>query len=41
VDGDPLGDISAMQRIHGVIKGGMLVARREAVVWPPASGADL
>lgn len=41
VDGDPLGDISAMERIYGVIKGGKLVARGDAVVWPPAPGAAL
>ena len=41
VDGDPLEDISAMQRIHGVIKGGELVARSDAIVWPPAPGVDL
>ena len=41
VDGDPLEDISAMQRIHGVIKGGELVARSDAIVWPPVPGVDL
>ncbi|PKB79810.1 MAG: hypothetical protein BZY88_11245 [SAR202 cluster bacterium Io17-Chloro-G9] len=41
LEGDPLEDIEAMQRIHGVIKGGLLVARGDAVVWPPASGIDL
>ena len=41
VDSDPLEDIRAMQRIHGVIKGGLLVARGDAVVWPPAAGVDL
>ena len=38
---DPLEDIGAMQRIHGVIKGGLLVSRGDAVVWPPALGVDL
>ena len=41
VDGDPLKDIGAMQRIHCVIKGGLLVARGDAVVWPPALGVDI
>ena len=30
-----------MERIYGVIKGGKLVARGDAVVWPPAPGAAL
>ena len=41
VDGDPMEDMGAMQRIHGVIKGGLLVARGDAVVWPPALNFDL
>ena len=41
VDGDPMEDMGAMQRVHGVIKGGLLVARGDAVVWPPALNFDL
>ena len=41
VDGNPMEDMGAMQRVHGVIKGGLLVARGDAVVWPPALNFDL
>jgi imidazolonepropionase-like amidohydrolase len=37
VDGDPLTDITAMQRIHTVIKGGQVVVREGGVLLSPAS----
>ena len=37
VDGDPLMDIGAMRRIHGVVKDGRLVVKEGAVLWPSTS----
>lgn len=39
VDGDPLADISAMHRIHAVVKGGQVVVREGGVTWPPPGQA--
>jgi imidazolonepropionase-like amidohydrolase len=37
VDGDPLADITAMQRIHTVVKGGKVVVREGGILLSPAS----
>ena len=36
VDGDPLVDIGAMGRVHGVVQDGRLVVREGAILWPPS-----
>jgi imidazolonepropionase-like amidohydrolase len=41
VDGDPLTDISAMQRIHGVVKGGEMVVQEGALLLAPAPAIGL
>jgi imidazolonepropionase-like amidohydrolase len=40
VDGDPLTDISAMQRVHTVIKDGAVVVRQGGMLWPAAAVAE-
>jgi hypothetical protein len=37
VDGDPFGDITAMQRIHTVVKEGAVLVREGAMLLPPAA----
>jgi imidazolonepropionase-like amidohydrolase len=37
VDGDPLADISAMQRVHTVVKGGEMLVREGALLLSPTS----
>jgi imidazolonepropionase-like amidohydrolase len=34
VDGDPLTDITALQRIHMVVKGGEVLVRDGTMLWP-------
>jgi imidazolonepropionase-like amidohydrolase len=41
VDGDPLADMSAMRRIHTVIKDGETLVRDGAMLWPPPRLAAL
>jgi imidazolonepropionase-like amidohydrolase len=41
VDGDPLVDMTAMRRIHTVIKDGEVLVRDGAMVWPTAAVAEL
>jgi imidazolonepropionase-like amidohydrolase len=36
VDGDPLADISALQCIHTVVKGGEVLVRDGQLLWPPS-----
>jgi imidazolonepropionase-like amidohydrolase len=40
VDGDPLRDITALQRIHTVVKGGEVVVRDGKMLWPTPSLAQ-
>jgi imidazolonepropionase-like amidohydrolase len=37
VDGDPLRDIAALQRVHMVVKGGEVLIRDGQMLWPGAS----
>lgn len=37
VDGDPLVDIAAIQRIHAVVKDGRVLVREGAILWPPGA----
>jgi imidazolonepropionase-like amidohydrolase len=37
VDGDPVADISALQRVRTVVKGGEVLVRDGAMLWPSAS----
>ena len=37
VDGDPLTDITAMQHIHTVVKGGKIVVREGGVLLAPTA----
>jgi imidazolonepropionase-like amidohydrolase len=41
VDGDPLTEMTAMRRIHTVVKDGHIVARDGAMVWPADAAHDL
>jgi imidazolonepropionase-like amidohydrolase len=41
VDGDPLGDMTAMRRVHTVIKDGETLVRDGAMLWPTPHLATL
>jgi imidazolonepropionase-like amidohydrolase len=41
VEGDPMADIGAMQRVHTVIKDGEVVVRQGGMLWPAAAVAEL
>jgi imidazolonepropionase-like amidohydrolase len=40
VDGDPLTDIAALQRVHMVVKGGVVLVRDGQLLWPAPSLAQ-